>query len=150
MYWCCSQDFKKILHEKVSFKSFVENSKRIANRKERDQGYSVHIILLLMNNVLRKMFLNSNPLFSLKENSKVLGFILRDYNIIYSVDLREFVQLLSGKLICQHRVSTSLLPLYFLDLLGFCHLLLYHLFLLAPLNCWLLEKWEKYVEDVIL
>lgn len=134
--------FQESLHEKVSFKSFVENSERTANTEESEQGYSVHIILLLMNNLLKKMILNSNPSVSLKENSEVLELILRDYNIIYSGDLREFVQLLSEKLIYQHQVSTSLLPLYFLGLLGFPHLLLYHLFLWAPLNC-LLEKQRK-------
>lgn len=95
------------MHEKVSFKSFVENSERTARTKEstvywKVQVCSVHIILLLMNNVLKNMFLNANLLVSLKENSEVLGLILRDYNIIYTGDLREFVQLLSENLICQH------------------------------------------------
>lgn len=55
--------FQESLREKVSFKSFVENSERTANTEESDQGYSVHIILLLMNNFLKKMILNSNPQF---------------------------------------------------------------------------------------
>lgn len=82
-------------------------------------------------------------LVSVKENSEVLGLILRDYNIIYSGDLREFVQLLSENLICQHQVPTSLIPLYFHGLLGFPHLLLYHVFLLAPFNCCLSQKQRK-------
>lgn len=90
-----------------------------------------------MNNVLKKKFLNANLFIFMKEKSEVLGLILRDYKIICSGDFREFVQLLSENLICQHQVSTSLIPLYFLGLLGFPHLLLCHLFLLAVLiaNC---------------
>lgn len=109
MCWSCSQDFKKVLHKKASFKSFIENSERTASAKESDQGCSVHIIVL-MNNVLKNTFLNAKLLISLNENSEILGLIFRDYNIIYSGDLREFVQLLTENLICQHQVSTSLIP----------------------------------------
>lgn len=65
MYSYCSQDFKKVLYDKVRLKSFVENSEKTANTKEINQGYILFanccfilFILLLMNNVLEKMFLN--------------------------------------------------------------------------------------------